>query len=106
MTRRLRTLVGVLLALGCLATLLLAAPLLLDQERYRGLLTDRASRLLNRRVTASSLRVRLLPAPGATVRGLAVSDRAPRPETFMEAERVDVSLRLLPLLKGELQVSK
>src|SRR3990170_1460908 len=105
MTRRLRTLVGVLLALGCLATLLLAAPLLLDQERYRGLLTDRASRLLNRRVTASSLRVRLLPAPGATVRGLAVSDRAPRPETFMEAERVDVSLRLLPLLKGELQVS-
>ena len=106
MTRRLRTLVGVLLALGCLATLLLAAPLLLDQERYRGLLTDRASRLLNRRVTASSLRVRLLPAPGATVRGLAVSDRAPRPETFMDAERVDVSLRLLPLLKGELQVSK
>ena len=106
MTRRLRTLVGVLLALGCFATLLLAAPLLLDQERYRSLLTDRASRLLNRRVTASSLRVRLLPAPGATVRGLAVSDRAPRPETFMEAERVDVSLRLLPLLKGELQVSK
>ena len=106
MTRRWRTLVGVLLALGCLATLLLAAPLLLDQERYRGLLTDRASRLLNRRVTASSLRVRLLPGPGATVRGLAVSDRAPRSETFMEAERVDVSLRLLPLLKGELQVSK
>lgn len=106
MTRRSRTLVGVLLALGCLGTLLLAAPLLLDQERYRGLLTDRASRLLNRRVTASSLRVRLLPGPGATVRGLAVSDRAPRPETFMEAERVDVSLRLLPLLKGELQVSK
>jgi len=106
MTRRLRTLVGVLLALGCLATLLLAAPLFLDQERYRGLLTDRASRLLNRRVTASSLRVRLLPAPGATVRGLAVSDRAPRPETFMEAERVDVSIKLLPLLIGELQVSK
>src|SRR3990172_5053416 len=106
MTRRFRMLVGVLLALGCLATLLLAAPLLLDQERYRGLLTDRASRLLNRRVTASSLRVRLLPGPGATVRGLAVSDRAPRPETFMEAERVDVSIKLLPLLIGELQVSK
>lgn len=106
MTRRWRNLLGVLLALGCLATLLLAAPLLLDQERYRGLLTDRAGRLLNRRVTARSLRVRLLPVPGATFQGFAVADSAPSPEMFVEAERVDVSLRLLPLLKGELQVRR
>ena len=106
MTRRRRKLFGVLLAFGCLAILLLAAPLLLDQERYRGLLTDKASRLLNRTVSARSMRIRLLPGPGATIRGLAVSDRASGSGTFIEAERVDVSIRLLPLLKGELQVRK
>ena len=93
-----------LLGLGGLAALLLTAPLFLDQERYRALLADRASRLLNREVKVESLRVHLLPRPGATVRGLTVADRAPWSGTFMEAERLDVNLRLLPLLKGELQV--
>ncbi|MBI3780140.1 MAG: AsmA family protein, partial [candidate division NC10 bacterium] len=95
-----------LVALCGLAALLFAAPLLLNTERYRGMLAVRASRLLNREVTAKSLRVHLLPRPGATVQGLTVADRAPWSGSFIEAERFDVSLKLLPLLRGELQIRK
>lgn len=97
-------LLGSLLALAGLAALLLAAPLLLDIERYRSLLAARASHLLGREVTAQSLRVRLLPRPGAIVRGLSIADRAPWSGSFIEAERLDLNLRLLPLLRGELQI--
>lgn len=99
-----RWLLGLLLVLGGLVIVLLAGPLLLDQERYRGILTSRASQLLNRKVTASSLRVHLLPSPGVTIRDLLITDRAPWSGPFLEAERLDLALKLLPLLKGELQV--
>jgi len=95
-----------LLGLASFAALLLAAPLVLNQERYRDLLADRASRLLDRDVRVDSLRVRLLPRPGATVRGLTVADRTPRSGPFIEADRLHVSLKLLPLLRGELHVKE
>lgn len=105
MTRNLRRLLlWSLLVLGGLAALLLTAPLILNQERYRDLLADRVSRLLNREVKAESLWVRLLPRPGATIRGLTVADRVPWSGTFIEAERLTVNLKLLPLLRGDLQV--
>jgi AsmA protein len=97
-------LLGSLLALAGLSALLLAAPLLLDTERYRSLLAARASHLLSREVRAQSLRVRLLPRPGAIVRGLVIADRAPWSGSFIETERLDVTLKLLPLLRGELQI--
>jgi len=104
-TRRGRgRLLGLLLVLGGLVVVLLAGPLLLDQERYRGILTSRASQLLNRTVTASSLRVHLLPSPGVTIRDLHITDRAPWSEPFLDAEQLHVALKLLPLLKGEIQV--
>ncbi len=93
-----------LLVLGGLVVALFVGPLLLDQERYRGILTSRASQLLNRTVTASSLRVHLLPSPGVTIRDLIIADRAPWSEPFLDAEQLHVALKLLPLLKGEIQV--
>lgn len=105
MTRRgRRRLLGLLLVLGGLVAALLVGPLLLDQERYRGILSSRASQLLNRTVTASSLRVHLLPSPGVTIRDLIIADRPPWSEPFLETARLDLALKLLPLLKGELQV--
>lgn len=99
-----RWLLGWLLVLGGLIVVLLAGPLLLDQERYRGILISRASQLLNRTVTASSLRVYLLPSPGVTIRDLIIADRAPWSGPFLEAARLDLMLKPLPLLKGEIQV--
>ncbi len=93
-----------LLVFGGLVVALFAGPLLLDQERYRGILTSRASQLLNRTVTASSLRVHLLPSPGVTIHGLIIGDRAPWSEPFLDAEQLHVAFKLLPLLKGEIQV--
>ena len=95
-----------LVALCGLAALLFAAPLLLNTERYRGMLAVRASRLLNREVTAKSLRVHFLPRPGATVKGLTIADRAPWSGSFVEADNLDITLKLLPLFRGELQVKK
>lgn len=105
MTRRgRRRLLALLLILGGLVTALLAAPLLLDHERYRGMLTSRLSLLLGRKVTASRLTLHLLPTPGATIRGLTIADRVPWSGPFVEAEGLEVALKPLALLKGELQV--
>lgn len=63
-TRWRRRLRWSLLVLGGLVAVLFAGPMLLDQERYRGIIVNRVSQLLNRTVTASSLRAHLLPSPG------------------------------------------
>jgi AsmA protein len=99
-----RRLLCALLVLGGIVAVLFAGPLLLDQERYRGILISRVSRLLNRKVTASSLRVRLLPSPEVTIRDLVIADRPPWSEPFVDAEQLHIALRLLPLLKGDIQV--
>ncbi|HWQ70359.1 MAG TPA: AsmA family protein [Patescibacteria group bacterium] len=105
MTRRgQRRLLGLLLVLGGIVAVLLAGPLLLDQERYRGILISRVSQLLNRKVTATSLRVHLLPSPEVTIRNVVIADRAPWSEPFVDAEQLHVSLKLLPLLMGDIQV--
>ncbi|MDE2060044.1 MAG: AsmA family protein [candidate division NC10 bacterium] len=105
MTRRgQRRLLWLFLVLGGVVAALFAGPLLLDQERYRGILISRVSQLLNRKVTASSLRVHLLPSPGVTIRNLIIADRAPWSEPFLNAEQFHIALKLLPLLKGDLQI--
>lgn len=101
---RRRILWGLLVLGGLIVSVLLAGPLLLDREQYRDVLTRRASQLLHRNVTARSLRVHLLPWPGVTIRGLRIADRAPWSEPFVDAEQLHVALKLLPLLRGELQV--
>lgn len=105
-THRRKLLRWSLLGMASLVALLLAAPLVLNQERYRGLLADRAGRFLNRDVRMESVRLRLLPRPGATAHGLTVADRTPGSGTFIDAERLHVSLKILPLLRGELQVKE
>jgi AsmA protein len=95
-----------LAVVGAIAALLLVAPRLLNQERYRSLLADRVGRQLNRRVAAEGLRIRLLPSPAASILGVTIADRVPWSGSFVEAERLDVSLQLLPLLRGDLQVGQ
>lgn len=105
MTRRgQRRLLCLLLITGGIVAILLAGPLLLDQERYRGILIGRISQLLNRKVTASSLRIYLLPSPEVTIRGVVIADRAPWSEPFVDAEQLHVAVELFPLLKGDIQV--
>ena len=94
-----------LVLVAALAAALLAGPLLLDQERYRGILISRLSQLLNRTVTASNLRAQLLPSPGVTIRNFSIADRAPWSEPFLDAKQFHVGLKLLPLLRGDVQIS-
>jgi len=101
-----RLLTWTLLGGAGLAILLGAAPLLLNQERYRVQLAARVSRLLNRDVTVERLRVRLLPAPRAIVQGVTVADRDPSSGPFVAADRLEVRLRLWPLFRGQLQVGQ
>lgn len=107
MTRRgqRRLLWSVLLVLVALVAALFAGPLLLDQERYRGILIGRLSQRLNRAVTANSLRARLFPSPGVTIRNFSIADRAPWTEPFLDAEQFHIGLKLLPLLRGDIQIS-
>lgn len=96
---------SLLLVLVALVAALLAGPLLLDQERYRTILISRVGQLLNRTVTASSLRAQLLPSPGLTIQNFSIADRAPWSEPFLDAKRFHITLKLLPLLRGAIQIS-
>jgi AsmA protein len=96
--------VGTLLVLAVLATL--AAPYLVNLERYRSHLAARASRALGREVSLGSLRVSLWPGLGAEAQGILVA-AAPGfgPEPLLAADALRVRLQLGPLLRGQLKVS-
>ena len=106
MSRRLRKKLlwslGVALGLVVLvsATLMVAVQLI-DTPKVRARLTEVLSTLLNGQVDWQQLEVRLLPLPHAVVRGLHVAI----PDVFtVEVATADVKIRLLPLLRGNVEL--
>ncbi|RAU21563.1 hypothetical protein CU669_12785 [Paramagnetospirillum kuznetsovii] len=85
--------------LAGLLVLVLVVPAMLDWNRLRPEAEAAASAALRRPVRISGpIAVRLLPTPTATLSGLSVGDAG--------AERLSVSLRLLPLLSGQRQIDE
>jgi len=96
--------VGSLAALAVLAAIVL--PYVLNLERYRTLLASRASRALGREVRVGALRVSFWPGIGAEAQGIRVSG-APGfgADPFLTADSLRVRLQLLPLLRGQVNVT-
>jgi AsmA protein len=94
---------GVLL-LVVLAVALL--PSLVNLERYRTLLAQRAGKALGREITLDALQVSLWRGMGVEAKGVRVG-QAPGfgPEPFLSADALRVRLQLLPLLRGQVKVS-
>lgn len=80
-------------------------PLLLDVERHRPRIEQALSAATGREVTLGRLRLNLFPAPRLTAAGMIVGED-PRfgEDRFLTADRVEVRVRLWPLLSGRVSI--
>jgi len=96
---------GVLWAAGGLAVLLLAAalvlPPLLDAPRISAELQKKVSAMAGAEVRWDDLDLQLLPRPRSVLRVLSVKAEGVQ----AQAARVEVGLRLLPLLRGQAEIT-
>ena len=105
-----RTLKWLALAMAGVVVLLVLAgllvPLLLDVDRYRGLIESEAEKILGRNVSLGETKVSVFPVLGIRVDDLEV---AGLPEegvpTVMSAKSLRVGARLWPLLRKRLEVT-
>ncbi len=96
--------IGGLLLLAVLAVVLL--PAVVNLERYRTLLAQRAGRALGREVTLGDLRVSLWGGIGAEATGIRVGQAAGfGTEPFLSAEALRVRVELAPLFRGQVKVA-
>ena len=95
--------IGSIVAFALIVMLVLV--LVVDVNRYRGLIETRLSRPLGREVTLGAMRLGFLPLrfeadETVIAEDPAFGDRSP----FVRADRLDVRVSLFPLLRGELEV--
>jgi uncharacterized protein involved in outer membrane biogenesis len=93
-----------IVVLAVLAALVL--PSLINLERYRSALANRAGRALGREVTLGDLRVSVWSGLGAEARGIKIA-QAPGhgSDPFLKADALRVHVQLLPLLSGQIRVT-
>jgi uncharacterized protein involved in outer membrane biogenesis len=91
---------------GLVLVLVIALPLLIDVNRYRGLIENKAQDALGREVRLGEMKLSLLPSVGVRIDDLAIGAL---PEEgggdLLTARRVRVGARLLPLLRKQLKVT-
>ena len=101
--RKLRLVLGIAVALVVVAALVLPY-LLFDAETQRGLIASRLEAALGRKVTLGKVRLGLLP-PALHLYDPEIAERLGFPGTaFSTAEGMQARVRLLPLLRGRLEV--
>ena len=97
-------LVGVLLILLVVVVLL---PFLIDLNRYQDRYRPVIEEALNRKVELKDIRLTIVPRLGARIAGFTVMDDPGfGRQAFASLESLDVGIRLLPLLKGRLEVEE
>ncbi len=96
--------IGGIFVLAVLTTLVL--PSIVNLERYRSSLANRAGKTLGREVTLGALRISLWRGIGAEAKGIQVA-QAPGfgEEPFLAADALRVRVQLLPLFRGQVKVS-
>ena len=97
LARRLLVAAAVLLALLVVAAL--ALPALIDVNRYRGLIQEKAEAVLGRKVTLGPMALSVLPLPGIDVEGIEV-------EGLLKASALEVRVKLWSLLTGSPEVTR
>jgi AsmA protein len=102
-----KVVLGLALFFVVLLGVALSLPFLVDlnkyQDRYRPLIED----ALNRRVTLQDIRLTIWPRIGARVSGFTIQDDpAFRAGPFATLSSLDIGVKLLPLLRGKIEVEK
>ena len=101
--RKLGIIIGVVFAIIVVAVLIFLATF--DANRYRGEVQDQLQKNLGRDVKLGTLHLALFP-PRLQVDSLAIADdpKFADPNPFVQAEQLDVSVKLLPLLHHSVEV--
>lgn len=114
MPRWLRWTLASLVAVVVLVVVLLAfLPTVIDVNRYRDRVTAEVERALGREIVLDRLSLSFLPSPTLGLEGLVIGVEGapaegpiPAGERFVALERLDLKLRLLPLLSRRVEVSR
>src|SRR5438309_11241513 len=101
--RKIGIVIGVVVAVLVVGVLLFLATF--DANRYRGLVQDQLQKNLGRNVQLGKLHLALFP-PRLQVDSLTIADdpKFGDPHPFVQAEQLDVSVKLLPLLHKSVEV--
>jgi AsmA protein len=102
--RKLGTIIGVVFAIIVVGVVIFLATF--DANRYRGLVQDQLQKNLGRDVKLGTLHLALFP-PRLQVDSLSIADDPSfgDPNPFVQAEQLDVSVKLLPLLHHSVEVN-
>lgn len=102
-----KVLVGVGVGIVLLLILIIALPFLIDLNRYQDRYRPLIEEALNRKVQLQDIRLTIWPRIGARVGGFVVQDDpAFRTGAFASLSSLDVGVKLLPLLRGKVEVEE
>lgn len=102
-----KVLVGIGVVILLLMILIIALPFLIDLNRYQDRYRPLIEEALNRKVQLQDIRLTIWPRIGARVGGFVVQDDpAFRTGSFASLSSLDVGVKLLPLLRGQVEVEE
>ncbi|MBA5871181.1 MAG: AsmA family protein [Nitrospira sp. CR2.1] len=102
-----KVLVGIGVVILLLIILIIALPFLIDLNRYQDRYRPLIEEALNRKVQLRDIRLTIWPRIGARVGGFVVQDDpAFRTGSFASLSSLDVGVKLLPLLRGQVEVEE
>src|SRR2546428_13078383 len=102
--RKVVIVIGIIILLIMVAAVVFAATF--DVNKYRGTIQTELEKRLGRQVTLGDMHLSLLP-PSFRVQSLAIADdpRLRSEKPFVQAQELDVTVKLLPLLHKSVEVS-
>ena len=94
---------GILVVVVIIGVAIFAATF--DVNRYRGRIQSELERRLDRKVTLGPMHLSLLP-PRFQVQNIAIAEdpKFPNPKPFVQADQLDVSVKLMPLLSKSIEI--
>ncbi len=94
---------GILVVVVIIGVAIFAATF--DVNRYRGRIQSELERRLDRKVTLGPMHLSLLP-PRFQVQNIAIAEdpKFPNPKPFVQADQLDVSVKLMPLLSKSVEI--
>ncbi len=102
-----KVLLGIGVVILLLIVLIIALPFLIDLNRYQDRYRPLVEEALNRKVQLQDIRLTIWPRIGARVGGFVVQDDpAFRTGPFASLSSLDVGVKLLPLLRGTIEVEE
>lgn len=94
------------ITLVVIIAILLVLPFVINLDKYISKITVPASKAIGRQVSIEHLRLTILTGLGVELKGVAVAEKAPGKASFVSVDDIDVGVKLLPLLRKEISISK